>query len=140
MNTFVRAGGYARRRYGRGHGHGQASTDADATIGRQSGRYDPMTTVENPRNTGLGKSVGVGLLIGVGVWVAYFIQASAFDGFGWQVTVLPAMVLIVAGVTTFGSFRPAARRNALGVTIGIGSAVLLALIGFVALFAGLDLE
>lgn len=81
-----------------------------------------------------------GLTIGASIWGAYFIQASVLDGWFWDVTVVPALGLVLVSAVILGAVRPQLRSFNFGLAAGALASLVIALLAFALLFAVADLE
>lgn len=58
------------------------------------------------------------LVMGATIWGLYFFQASVFDGLFWDVSVVPAVGLMLAGSAILAVVRPHLRSFSLGLACG----------------------
>lgn len=91
-----------------------------------------------PRSWRSGLAWGLG--VGAGAWVLYFIQASTANWLFWDVTVVPALVVVSAIAVAVAVARPRLRSFHLGLAVGALAMIPAVLLAFGLVFAVFDLE
>lgn len=81
-----------------------------------------------------------GLAVGLSLWGLYFIQGSTLDWLFWDVTVVPAVVVISVVAIAIAALRPPLRSFCIGLAGGVVASLLVALLAILLLFEVLNLE